>query len=82
MVDGKPATEADLNSFRQTYETNLFGVVAVTNAFLPALRRSVHPPIVNVSSGTGSLGWSTVPIPSLPIRPEERARLIGRRRLR
>jgi NAD(P)-dependent dehydrogenase (short-subunit alcohol dehydrogenase family) len=63
MVDGKPATEADVDSFRRTYETNVFGVVAVTNAFLPALRRSAHPRIVNLSSGTGSLGWSTGPNP-------------------
>jgi NAD(P)-dependent dehydrogenase (short-subunit alcohol dehydrogenase family) len=63
MVDGKSATEADIDSFRQTYETNVFGVVAVTNAFLPVLRRSAHPRIVNVSSGTGSLGWSTGPNP-------------------
>jgi NAD(P)-dependent dehydrogenase (short-subunit alcohol dehydrogenase family) len=41
----------------------VFGVVAVTNAFLPALRRSAHPRIVNVSSGTGSLTWSTGPNP-------------------
>ncbi|MER5911307.1 SDR family oxidoreductase [Streptomyces sp. NPDC001982] len=49
--------------FRRTYETNVFGVVEVTNAFLPALRRSPHPRIVNVSSGTGSLTWSTTPNP-------------------
>jgi NAD(P)-dependent dehydrogenase (short-subunit alcohol dehydrogenase family) len=29
----------------------------VTNAFLPALRRSAHLRIVNISSGTGSLTW-------------------------
>jgi NAD(P)-dependent dehydrogenase (short-subunit alcohol dehydrogenase family) len=63
MVDGNPPTEADVDSFRATYETNVFGVVAVTNAFLPALRRSVRPRIVNISSGTGSLGWSTGPNP-------------------
>jgi NAD(P)-dependent dehydrogenase (short-subunit alcohol dehydrogenase family) len=63
MVDAKPATEADVDSLRRTYETNVFGVVAVTNAFLRALRRSAHPRIVNVSSGTGSLGWSTGPNP-------------------
>jgi NAD(P)-dependent dehydrogenase (short-subunit alcohol dehydrogenase family) len=54
-----PVTETDIEVFRRTYETNVFGVVAVTNAFLPALRRSAHPRIVNVSSGTGSLAWST-----------------------
>ncbi len=56
--DGKPADEEDLATFRRIYETNVFGVVAVTNAFLPALRRSAHPRIVNISSGTGSLNWS------------------------
>jgi NAD(P)-dependent dehydrogenase (short-subunit alcohol dehydrogenase family) len=60
---GAPVTETDVALFRRTYETNVFGVVAVTNAFLPALRRSTHPRIVNVSSGTGSLAWSTGPNP-------------------
>jgi NAD(P)-dependent dehydrogenase (short-subunit alcohol dehydrogenase family) len=53
------APDEDLEAFRRIYETNVFGVVGVTNAFLPALRRSAHPRIVNVSSGTGSLAWST-----------------------
>jgi len=53
----------DVDTFRRTYETNVFGVAAVTNAFLPALRRSTRPRIVNVSSGTGSLAWSTGPNP-------------------
>ena len=60
---GTRVTDTDVEVFRRTYETNVFGVVAVTNAFLPALRRSVHPRIVNVSSGTGSLTWSTGPNP-------------------
>jgi NAD(P)-dependent dehydrogenase (short-subunit alcohol dehydrogenase family) len=68
MADGNPAPEADVDSFRRTYETNVFGVVAVTNAFLPALRRSAHPRIVNVSSGTGSLTWSTGPNPQFDYR--------------
>ncbi|MER6513853.1 SDR family oxidoreductase [Nonomuraea sp. NPDC001636] len=51
----------DIATFRRIYETNVFGVVAVTNAFLPALRRSAHPRIVNISSGTGSLTWATGP---------------------
>jgi NAD(P)-dependent dehydrogenase (short-subunit alcohol dehydrogenase family) len=58
-----PVIETGIEVFRRTYETNVFGVVAVTNAFLPALRRSMHPRIVNVSSGTGSLAWSTGPNP-------------------
>jgi NAD(P)-dependent dehydrogenase (short-subunit alcohol dehydrogenase family) len=60
---GALVTETDVEAFRRTYETNVFGVVATTNAFLPALRRSPHPRIVNISSGTGSLAWSTGPNP-------------------
>ncbi|MEU9451015.1 SDR family oxidoreductase [Streptomyces sp. NPDC048277] len=61
-VTGPPG-DTGAEDFRRTYETNVFGVVAVTNAFLPALRRSAHPRIVNVSSGTASLTWSTHPNP-------------------
>lgn len=53
--DAASAVDASVDDFRRIYETNVFGVVAVTQAFLPALRRSAHPRIVNVSSGTGSL---------------------------
>lgn len=60
---GEPITGVDIEVFRRTYETNVFGVVAVTNAFLPALQQSQHPRIVNISSGTGSLTWSTGPNP-------------------
>ncbi|HXZ63444.1 MAG TPA: SDR family NAD(P)-dependent oxidoreductase [Streptosporangiaceae bacterium] len=59
--DPRTAPEADVDSFRRMFETNVFGVVAVTNAFLPALRRSPAPRIVNVSSGTASLTASTSP---------------------
>jgi NADP-dependent 3-hydroxy acid dehydrogenase YdfG len=67
--------EAPLEDFRQAYETNVFAVVAVTAAFVPALRRSAHPRIVNVSSGTASLSWSNSDNPSLtgvPSRAAER----------
>jgi NAD(P)-dependent dehydrogenase (short-subunit alcohol dehydrogenase family) len=59
--DDKTPDQEDAGTFRRIYETNVFGVVAVTNAFLPALRRSAHPRVVNVSSGTGSLTWGTDP---------------------
>lgn len=59
--DGKTPDQEDAGAFRRIYETNVFGVVAVTNAFLPMLRRSARPRIVNVSSGTGSLAWATDP---------------------
>jgi NAD(P)-dependent dehydrogenase (short-subunit alcohol dehydrogenase family) len=50
----RPST-ADLGVLRVIFETNYFGVIAVTNAMLPLLRRSVAPRIVNVSSSVGSL---------------------------
>ena len=40
---------------RAVYETNVFGLVRVTQAFLPLLRAAAAPAIVNVSSGMGSL---------------------------
>jgi NAD(P)-dependent dehydrogenase (short-subunit alcohol dehydrogenase family) len=60
-AEGRRAGEAAVDEFRRVYETNVFGVVAVTNAVLPALRRSPAPRIVNISSGTGSLTWSAGP---------------------
>jgi NAD(P)-dependent dehydrogenase (short-subunit alcohol dehydrogenase family) len=44
---------------RAVFETNLLGVIAVTEALLPLLRRSAAGRIVNVSSGTGSMGRMT-----------------------
>ncbi len=58
---GQPPSHVDVATLRHVYETNVFGVLAVTNAFLPALLRSARPRIVNISSGTGSLSWSTHP---------------------
>src|SRR2546423_13791730 len=51
-------TPADL---RRVYETNVFGVVRVIQAFMPLLERSSNPVVVNVSSGMGSLAITTDP---------------------
>lgn len=40
----------------------MFGVVRVTNAMLPVLRRADSPRIVNMSSNMGSLTLQTGPI--------------------
>jgi NAD(P)-dependent dehydrogenase (short-subunit alcohol dehydrogenase family) len=72
-LDDLPPTDVDVDVFRRTYETNVFGVIAVTNAFLPVMRGSARPRIVNVSSGTGSLGWSTQPNPQFPFKTGGRA---------
>ncbi|MFJ8210602.1 SDR family oxidoreductase [Streptomyces sp. NPDC096033] len=49
------AVSVDLDEVRHTLETNLFGAWQATQAFLPLLRRSPHPRVVNVSSESGSL---------------------------
>jgi NAD(P)-dependent dehydrogenase (short-subunit alcohol dehydrogenase family) len=43
------------------FEVNLFGVIRATAAFVPLLRRSADPVIVNVSSGMGSLAFTHDP---------------------
>ncbi|WP_331738282.1 SDR family oxidoreductase [Streptomyces sp. NBC_01276] len=48
-------TALDLDVVRTVVETNVLGVIRVTNAMLPLLRRSTSPRIVNVSSGVASL---------------------------
>jgi NAD(P)-dependent dehydrogenase (short-subunit alcohol dehydrogenase family) len=59
VVIGAADVTADL--MRQTFETNVFGTVRVLHAFLPLLRRSAAPVVVNVSSGLASLTEVTTP---------------------
>jgi NAD(P)-dependent dehydrogenase (short-subunit alcohol dehydrogenase family) len=54
-VAGQMPRSADVDHVRAVFETNVFGVITVTSAFLPLLRRSETPRIVNVSSSAGSL---------------------------
>jgi NAD(P)-dependent dehydrogenase (short-subunit alcohol dehydrogenase family) len=59
VVIGAGDVSADL--MRRTFETNVFGTVRVLHAFLPLLRRSAAPVVVNVSSGLASLTRITTP---------------------
>ena len=54
-------SSVDLDMVRAVFETNVFGVIAVTNAMLPLLRRSPAPRIVNVSSHAASLTITSDP---------------------
>ncbi|MDX2297470.1 MULTISPECIES: SDR family oxidoreductase [Streptomyces] len=54
-------TTLDLEVIRTVVDTNVLGVVRVTNAMLPLLRRSASPRIVNVSSSVGSLAKQSDP---------------------
>src|SRR6187402_131335 len=58
--DGPPST-AENEAVRRTLEVNFFGVLSVTQAFLPLVRESKSGRIVNVSSGLGSLTQNADP---------------------
>ncbi len=49
------ASDADLTTVSEAFETNVLGTWQTTQALLPLLRRSGHARIVNVSSGSGGL---------------------------
>jgi NAD(P)-dependent dehydrogenase (short-subunit alcohol dehydrogenase family) len=50
----RPFAETTADDVAEVLATNVLGVVRVTQAFVPLLRRSTNPVIVNVSSGMGS----------------------------
>jgi NAD(P)-dependent dehydrogenase (short-subunit alcohol dehydrogenase family) len=56
-VYGDPigAADYDLERAHEVLEVNTFGPWRLTQTFLPLLRRSEHPRLVNVSSGAGQL---------------------------
>lgn len=55
------ASETSMDNLRNVFETNFFGLIQNTQAFLPLLKKSDTPRIVNVSSDLGSLGNHTNP---------------------
>lgn len=71
-LDQVPSS-VDLDMVRSVFETNVFGVIAVTNAMLPLLRRSPAPRIVNVSSHAGSLAIAADPDGPLAALPTSAA---------
>lgn len=54
-IGGNNSSTVSEEVLRDTFETNFFSAVAVTNAFLPLLKKSDAGRIVNVSSILGSL---------------------------
>jgi len=48
-------SQVSSDTIRQVFDTNLFGVIDVTRAFLDLLSKSASPVIVNVTSGLASL---------------------------
>lgn len=55
------ALDVTIDNFKKTYETNVYGPIRVTQAFIDLLKKSSEPRIVNVSSSQGSLTLASDP---------------------
>ncbi|MFI8963930.1 SDR family oxidoreductase [Streptomyces sp. NPDC053493] len=60
-----PPAEATADEIHSVYDTNVYGPVRVTQAFLPLLRAAENPRVVMVSSGGGA--FSVVTDPEQPV---------------
>ena len=73
------ALSTDISVFKQVFETNFFGVVETTQAFIDLLKQSAEPRIVNVTSGLGSLtlhsdpAWKYYPVKTACYGPSKTA---------
>ena len=64
-VAGRGASAQTMEAWHKTFDTNFFGLVAVTQAFLPLLKRSPAGRIVNISSVLGSIALHADPKSSI-----------------
>src|SRR5205085_757127 len=62
--DGLSILTVSRDRLMGTFQTNTFGPVEVTQAFLPSLRKSKSPRVINVSSGYGQLDGLSAQVPS------------------
>jgi NAD(P)-dependent dehydrogenase (short-subunit alcohol dehydrogenase family) len=60
-LEREPPSTANVALVKETFQTNYFGMVEVTQAFLPLLRASTTRVILNVTSGLGSITKHTDP---------------------
>jgi NAD(P)-dependent dehydrogenase (short-subunit alcohol dehydrogenase family) len=61
ILVSRPALEITATDMRDTYETNVFGVVRMIHATLPLLQAAKRPRIVNIASTTASLTLASDP---------------------
>lgn len=59
--EDKGISEESLEVWRKTFETNVFGLIETTRAFLPLLRKSEAGRVVNLSSILGSITLHATP---------------------
>lgn len=75
----QPASKVSMENMRKVFETNFFGVVQTTQAFMDLLRKSDNPRIVNVTSDLASLtnhsdpAWKFYPFKSAAYGPSKTA---------
>lgn len=62
--EGQTVLTLPRNRLVQTFQTNTFGPLEVTQAFLPYLRRAASARVINVSSGYGQLDGLSAGVPS------------------
>lgn len=55
LGNANPDGSVSIEEIKRVFETNVYGVIRVTRAFLPLLQQSNAPRIVHISSGLGSL---------------------------
>ena len=66
-TDANPASQEPISDWYRIFDTNVFGLVATTIAFLPLIRQSPAGRIVNLSSILGSITLRVAP--DSPLRP-------------
>jgi NAD(P)-dependent dehydrogenase (short-subunit alcohol dehydrogenase family) len=67
LAEDRSVLDTPLNDFRDSFETNVIGVAAVSQAFVPGMVRRGYGRIVNVSSGAGQLSRMGVYAPAYSI---------------
>lgn len=54
-------SKINIESIKETFEVNFYGVIRVTQAFLPLIKKATNAKIYNISSGLGSVNLQLDP---------------------